>query len=278
MRFGIDLVNFGAFRDPRAVMKVARVAEEAGWDGLFLWDHLSFAWGPSSGDPWISLSAAATCTERLLLGTTITPVARRRPHVLAQTLATLDLLAPGRVLLGAGLGGVEREFTAFGEEAGARLRAAKLDEGLEAISALLSGGPVTRRGEHVTVDGVTLVDEADAPRSRIPIWIGGESPAALRRAARWDGWVATGTALDGSVRMTIGPQEFAEKLGALREARDPTLPPAEAALLAYSEPGEVTLVRSYEAAGVDWWLEVIQERRGSVDQLLERVGAGPTTD
>ena len=116
-----------------------------------------------------------------MLGTGVTPVARRRPHVVAHQLATLEQLAPGRVLFGAGLGGGRGEFERFGEDEGEHARAALLDEGLDVIRALLSGDEVNHRGEHFVVDRVTL----DPKPGRIPIWIGGmsEQGARARRSA-----------------------------------------------------------------------------------------------
>src|SRR5215213_9738968 len=87
----------------------------------------------------ISLSAVAVCTTRLKIGTAITPLARRRPQVVANALGSLDLLSGGRVIFGAGLGGVTEEFTAFGEPGAAKERAAMLDEGLAVLDRLWSG-------------------------------------------------------------------------------------------------------------------------------------------
>jgi len=129
MRYGIEVVTLGACAAPRSVVALAQAAEAAGWDGLFVWDHLGFVWGAPSADPWVTLAAAAQATRRLRRGTAVTPLPRRRPQVLASTVATLDLLSGGRVIFGAGLGGVPREFTAFGESADARQRAQRLDEG-----------------------------------------------------------------------------------------------------------------------------------------------------
>src|SRR5512132_2148741 len=81
---GICLANIGSFADPRVAVRFARAAEANGWDGVFVWDHLAFVWGPPAADPWITLAAIASSTERVRLGTMVTPVARRRPHVLAQ--------------------------------------------------------------------------------------------------------------------------------------------------------------------------------------------------
>src|ERR687890_1145335 len=156
MHYGIVTANLGEYADPRVVVRVAQVAEEAGWEAFFVWDHLGFVWGSPSSDPWISLSAVAVSTTRLKLGTAITPLARRRPHVVANALGSLDLLSGGRMIFGAGLGGVKVEFTGFGEPGAAKERAAMLDEGLEILDGLLSGQTVTHHGQHYDVENVSL--------------------------------------------------------------------------------------------------------------------------
>lgn len=156
MHYAIDIVPFGEYADPRVIVRMAVAAENAGWDGVFIWDHLGYVWGAPSADPWVTLAACAQATTRIKLGPAVTPLARHRPHLLAATLANLDILSGGRVIFGAGLGGVEKEFSAFGEPADARVRAEKLDEGLELIDRLLSGEPVTHIGSHYTADSIQL--------------------------------------------------------------------------------------------------------------------------
>ena len=148
MRYGIVMSNLDDYADPRLAIRLARAAEEAGWEAFFVWDHLGFVWGSPSSDPWISLSAVAISTTHLKLGTAITPLARRRPQVVANALASLDLLSRGRVIFGAGLGGVAEEFTAFGEPDDAKERARILDEGLMVLDRLWSGEPLTHHGQH----------------------------------------------------------------------------------------------------------------------------------
>jgi alkanesulfonate monooxygenase SsuD/methylene tetrahydromethanopterin reductase-like flavin-dependent oxidoreductase (luciferase family) len=108
VRYGIEITNLGDYADPRAVVRLARRAEASGWEGLFVWDHLGFVWGAPTGDPWIIFSAVAASTARLTLGTAVTPLPRRRVQVVANELATLDLLSGGRAVFGAGIGGVRR--------------------------------------------------------------------------------------------------------------------------------------------------------------------------
>ena len=262
MRYGICLANIGTYADPRTAVRVARAAEASGWDGLFSWDHLGFVWGPPSADPWVTLAAIASATDRIRVGTAITPVARRRPHVLAHQVATLDVLSAGRVIFGAGLGGAASEFSKFGEADDAKVRAEMLDEGLEILRALWSGEEVLHRGKHYTVDGVTL-----APRpvqQRVPIWIGGNRGPSLRRASRWDGWCADSADPTG---MTLSPDDVAR--GIARIGREGNF---DVAVLGQNDAADPA---AYEAAGATWWLENVHDRRGSLAEMVALVEAGP---
>jgi probable F420-dependent oxidoreductase len=273
MRYGIVMANLGEYANPSVAVRLAQVAEEAGWEAFFVWDHLGFVWGSPSSDPWISLSAVAVSTTHLKLGTAITPLARRRPQVVANALASLDLLSGGRIIFGAGLGGMAEEFTAFGEPGAAKDRARMLDEGLAVLNRLWSGEPLTHHGQHYDVENVSLAP-LPLQRPRIPIWIGGESPPALRRAARWDGWLAPATSPDGSPIMAKGPERIAEMVAEIQRHRAADTP-FEVAVDGYSEPGDPTLPRAYEAAGATWWLESIQGMRGPLEEMIARVEAGP---
>jgi alkanesulfonate monooxygenase SsuD/methylene tetrahydromethanopterin reductase-like flavin-dependent oxidoreductase (luciferase family) len=264
VKFGVHVTNLGTYSDPRAVVRLAEATESSGWDALFVWDHLAFVWDTPSADPWVTLAAVATSTERILVGTGVTPVARRRPHVLAHEIATLATLSSDRFVFGAGLGGVEHEFGAFGEPMEARERAAMLDEGLDVIKALLAGERVSYEGLHYRVDEVAL---HTAPERGVPIWIGGRSTRALERAARFDGWFAASC---DERRMTMSPNDVraaVERIG--RE------PPFDVAVEGYSEPGEHELYEAYARAGVTWWFEELHDRRGDADAMLARVEAGP---
>lgn len=265
MRYGLLAANVGAYSDPRNVVRLAQTAERAGWESLLIWDHLGFVWGPPAADPWVTLAAVAASTSNLLVGTGITPVPRRRPHVLAHQVATLDLLSGGRVFFGAGLGGVPSEFTAFGEEDDPRIRAEKLDEGLDLLRRLWSGQRVEHRGRHYQANDVTL---APPPvQQPVPIWIGGNSTRARARAARFDGWFADTSTAE---QMSVTPDELRE-LAAHLPARDGF----DVVVHGYSDQVDP---RTYEAAGATWWLEDIHDRRASFDALLRLVEAGPTVN
>jgi alkanesulfonate monooxygenase SsuD/methylene tetrahydromethanopterin reductase-like flavin-dependent oxidoreductase (luciferase family) len=273
MRYGIVTANLGEYADPRVAVRLAVAAEAAGWEAFFVWDHLGFVWGAPSGDPWVILSAVAASTTRLKLGLSLTPLARRRPHVVANAMTSLDLLSGGRAIFGAGLGGVPDEFTAFGESDEATRRAAMLDEGLMILDGLWSDETVSHRGQYYAVEGVSLAP-LPLQRPRIPIWIGGESPPALRRAARWDGWLAPATSHDGTPTMAKSPKRIAEMVAEVGRHRT-TDAPFEVAVDGYSEAGDPTLARAYGAAGATWWLESIHDVRGPLDEMMARVNACP---
>ena len=173
-RRGIFVAPFGELSDVRALAALAARAEEAGFDGFFVWDHVRYS--PPSlpvADPWVALTAVALATSRVRIGPLVTPVSRRRPHKLARETATLDRLSGGRLVLGAGLGGDNHgEFEDFGEVTDPRERARLLDDGL----SLLEG---------------YWRDFAPPPvqQPRIPVWLAARYPnrRPVRRAARWDG-------------------------------------------------------------------------------------------
>jgi probable F420-dependent oxidoreductase len=262
MQCGLLVANVGSYSDPRNVVQLALAAESAGWESLLIWDHLGFVWGPPAADPWVTLAAVAASTSTLIVGTGITPVPRRRPQVLAHQVATLDVLSGGRVVFGAGLGGVPSEFIAFGEEDAPRVRAEKLDEGLDVLRRLWSGERVEHRGRHYQVNGVTL---APPPvQQPIPIWIGGNSARARARAARFDGWFADTSTAE---QMSVMPDELAELA-----ARLPVGDGFDVVVHGYSDQVDP---RTYEAVGTTWWLEDIHDRRGPFDELLRLVEAGP---
>jgi alkanesulfonate monooxygenase SsuD/methylene tetrahydromethanopterin reductase-like flavin-dependent oxidoreductase (luciferase family) len=266
MRHAVCLANIGTYADPRAAVQVAERAEAGGWDGIFVWDHLAFVWGPPAADPWTTLAAIAASTQRLLLGTAVTPVARRRPQVLANQVATLDVLSGGRVILGAGLGGSPSEFAKFGEPTDAKVRASMLDEGLDVIRQLWSGEEVTHHGAHYTVDAVKL---APTPlQDHLPIWIGGNRGPSQRRAARWDGWIPDTGYPPGH---GATPEDVAAGIDGIHRARDAG-EPFDVAVL--GERGKSDPA-AYEQAGATWWLENLHDERGSPDEVLTLVAAGP---
>ena len=146
-----------------------------------------------------------------------------------------------------------------------------LDEGLPVLDRLLSGEMVTHHGRFYDFENVAL---ARLHRPRIPMWIGGESRRALRRAARWDGWLAPTTSPDGTPIMDKDPGRIAEMVAEIRRHRT-TDAPFAVAVDGYSDPGDPTLPQAYEAAGATWWLESIHGMRGPLEERMARVEAGP---
>ncbi|HXH79812.1 LLM class flavin-dependent oxidoreductase [Nocardioides sp.] len=193
-RRGLFVAPFDPLADPRVIGDLAAAAEAAGWDGFFVWDHLQYGERVEAiADVWTCCAAVAMRTERLLFGSMVTPLARRRPQVLARQAASLAVLSGGRFVLGLGLGDDwVGEFSAFGDESVPQVRGAMLDEGLEVLTSLLSGAPTDHDGAHYAARDVRF-----QPAPAVPIWLAGRfgNRAPVRRAARYDGFFVIG--LDG---------------------------------------------------------------------------------
>lgn len=244
MRYGLTLPPFDELADPATLMALAREVEDVGWDGMFLWDHLRHRPPVTDvADPWIALAAVAAVTERITIGPMVTPLARRRPHIVAKQTTTLDHLSRGRLVLGVGLGldGSGRELSAFGEEMDDRRRAGMLDESLDIVTQLWSGDQVTYRGEHYLVDDTSFLPRP-IQRPRIPIWLAARWPRRrpLLRAARWDGLFPI---------ELESPDQLAEALSVVLDVRG-DLDGFDVALHAY--PGVDPT--PWAAAGATWWL------------------------
>ncbi|WP_024286459.1 LLM class flavin-dependent oxidoreductase [Cellulomonas sp. KRMCY2] len=268
MRFGIEIVPFGPYTDPRNVVEIAVAAEHAGWDAISVWDHANFFGGV--GDPWVTLTAVATATSRLRLVTAVSPVPRYRPHLLARTLCALDTLSAGRVTLGAGLG-VPWDLDSTGDGADDRTRAAMADEALDLIGRWYAGETVTHTGTHYRADAVQ-VSPPGVQLPRLPVWIGGLSRAALRRAARWDGWIVP--AIDENQDVTLTPEQLAADVAYLSAQRR-TDAPFDVAVDGTTVAGEAGRSVEYAEAGATWWFESLFGLRGSHAEMVERAAAGP---
>ncbi len=271
MHYGIEVVPFGQFGDPKVVIQFARAAEEAGWEGIWVWDHILFPYG--AGDPWVILSAVAASTERLKIITGVSPLPRYHVPVLARMLTSLDILSRGRVIFGTGLG-IDYEFSQVGEPGDPKIRAGMLDEGLELLTKLWSGNPVTHKGTYYTITDFTHVPTpVQAP---IPVWIGGESKPALQRAAQWDGWII-GT-INEKCEIIRSPEKLAEEIVYIQKYRKSD-EPFDVAIDGVTKPNKKDreLVRQYERAGATWWFEGIFGLRGSEEEMLNRIKAGPPT-
>jgi alkanesulfonate monooxygenase SsuD/methylene tetrahydromethanopterin reductase-like flavin-dependent oxidoreductase (luciferase family) len=192
VRWGLSISLSEELADPRTLATVASAAERAGWDGVFVWDHLWNRTLRPFADPFVTLAAIAMATDRVSIGTMVTALPRRRPQLVAQSTTSLDRLSGGRMVLGLGLG-VDSygEYSVFDEPAvDDRARAAALDVGIDLLGPMLAGEPVTgAAGRVTTLSGVQ--------QPRVPIWIAGRAglSAGPRRVQRH---AAEGLALVGA--------------------------------------------------------------------------------
>jgi alkanesulfonate monooxygenase SsuD/methylene tetrahydromethanopterin reductase-like flavin-dependent oxidoreductase (luciferase family) len=270
MRSGVFVPLFDELAQPGTVLRLALEAEEAGWHGVFVWDHVRWREPVLAvADPWITLAAVATATERVRLGPMVTPLARRRPVKVARETATLDRLSGGRLTLGVGLGGDEfaSEFSVTGEELDQRRRARMLDESLGILTAAWSGEPVHHRGEHYTVDGMRFLPRP-VQRPGVPVWVAGfyGNPRPLRRAARYQGFIPVNLP---------DPDRFAEIVADLTALR-------RAAGAAGTQPYDVVAVlppgcdpAPYATAGATWWLVEFPAEAATVDLVRAVIRDGP---
>ena len=188
MLHALHVAPFGELAEPSVLVDLATAAEEHGWDAVYLWDHVyrDPARTTVIGDAWVSMAAMITATERIWTGPLVTPLARRRPHVVARQSVALDRLSGGRFVMGLGLG-VDRggELSRFGELTDAVARGDQLDEGAELLLAFWSGEPVTFDGRYFTADGVQF-RPGPVRGARMPLWFAarGDARRPLRRAAR----------------------------------------------------------------------------------------------
>ena len=255
-------VSIPPFTDPGAILRLATDAEEAGWDGVFLWDHLR--WSPETRldvhDPWVLLGAIASQTERVTLGTMVTPLSRRRPWIVAKEITTLDHLSGGRAVLGVGLGApADADFGDFGDVSDDRGRAEILDDALSLVDKLLRGGPVVHAGPHFTVDSELLPVPVQQPRP--PIWVAGVAPSRrpLARARQWDGFVPIGSPF-------LTPDQLVDYVGADAPAGWDLVAP-----WAPGVPGD-----EYADAGATWLIDSTWPGEEWYDEFAARIRSGPT--
>jgi alkanesulfonate monooxygenase SsuD/methylene tetrahydromethanopterin reductase-like flavin-dependent oxidoreductase (luciferase family) len=282
MRYAINVPNFGDYADPATFVRLAHEAETAGWDGFFVWDHILVErdWGVPLADPWILLSAAASVTSRIRLGPMVAPLPRRRPWVVARQAVTLDHLSEGRLVLGVGLGmPAEAEFAAFGEDPSPRVRADKLDEALAIVEGLGSGETFSHAGTHYQLEPMRFLP-ASRQRPRIPVWVAGWWPhrAAFQRAARWDGVFPASTVTE-ETGQPIPTDELNAILHTVRDARGERGLEGFDVMVGGGTPAEAALAEEvigpYREAGVTWWSEGLNGWRGSLEEMEERLRAGP---
>ena len=275
MRYGF-IVTSG---DPLTVARLAREAEEAGWDGVFYWDAISVGDGMEIHDPWVVIAAMAMTTNRVRLGAMLTPPARRRPWKLAREAASLDHLSNGRLVLPVGLGALDDGgFGKVGEPTGRRIRAEKLDESLRILTGLWSGEPFSFRGEHYTVDEMTFRPRP-VQRPRVPIWPVGAWPSrkSMDRALRYDGLLAARAGGNAGE-----PGLTPEDVRAMRRYAEENRPHGSPfdIVCEGETPGDdpgyaASLVRPLAEAGATWWIEAPWSSPNEPEDLGRRIAEGP---
>jgi alkanesulfonate monooxygenase SsuD/methylene tetrahydromethanopterin reductase-like flavin-dependent oxidoreductase (luciferase family) len=270
VRFGVFLPPFEEFADPRKVMALATAAEEAGWDGFFLWDHMLARPGMAVADAWVTMAAVATVTTRIRLGALVTPLPRRRPWVLARQMATLDQLSAGRLIAGIGLGDDGwKEFSSFGDQAEPVARGEMLDESLELLQRFLGGDAVRFQGRHYSVDTSPLLPMPH--QDPLPIWGAVRWPnrKPLVRIARLQGcfpiFPGSGAPPPPDPADIVAIRSALEDLGC-----SPAMDIAIRCALFLEDPSGVPeTVAVLERAGVTWILEAIAP--GDEPETVERV-------
>jgi probable F420-dependent oxidoreductase len=205
MRIGVSLPNVGLDHGKEMVLPVAEAADRLGFHSVWAAHHVTLPYERASRypyghsgtevamspgmqwlDPMVTLSMVAAVTERVRLGTSVLVLPYRNPVNLAAEAAAIDVLSDGRFVLGVGAGWMEEEFRALGIDPAER--GARTDEHIEVLRALWTEDPARFEGRFTRFDGLVL---ATTPRTEggPPIWVGGNTRVALRRALRLgDGW------------------------------------------------------------------------------------------
>ena len=275
MKFGIYAPNFGnTFGNPKLITKLAIEAEKSGWDGFFLWDHIINTEGfPNTVDPFIALTSVAENTEKIHIGTTVTPITRRRPWKLARETVTLDILSEGRLILGIGLGGPS-EFSLMNEETNLRIMAKMADEHLEILNGLWSGEDFSYAGKYYKIDKVKFLPRP-VQKPRIKIWGAGTWPkkGPFKRAAKLDGVIP----LSGDYRNPLTPDDYRNMIEYMKKhgLRYP-YDIVEISFDATKSNDKQRTILDFQDAGVNWWLELVSDWNGSYEIIKDIIMQGPS--
>lgn len=281
MKYGLSFPNGGPCGDARTLGELACLAEDSGWDGVFLEDYIVWQGHQDvpTYDPWIALAAMAMQTKRIRLGTMVTPPSRRRPWKLAREAVTLDHLSGGRVILGVGLGDtnttMDVSFSPFGEVTDDKKRAKMVNESLEILDGLWSGEPFSFHGEYFHIDEVTFLPRP-IQQPRIPIWIGGvyRKLGAMQRAARWDG-----ACLYKLTNGDFTPDEIRDIKSYVEQHRSVQTGAYDIASGGRSRDEDWdkdrALIKSLGEAGMTWWVEYAPPEIGGIEEVRAYTARGP---
>ena len=275
MKFGVYAPNFGdSFGNPKLLTSLAIEAEESGWDGFFLWDHIVYTdeGYPDMVDPFIALASVADNTEKIHLGTTVTPLSRRRPWKLARETVTLDLLSGGRLILGVGLGG-SSENALMNEETKLKRMAEMADEHIEILEGLWSGKEFSYTGRHYRMEEVRFLPRP-IQRPRIKMWGAGTWPkkGPFRRAARLDGVIPLST----DYRNPLTPEDYSNIIGYMK--RQGLSLPYDIVKIGFNYPmdNRTKIIQDFQDVGVNWWLELLSDWTGDYETIRNIIAKGPS--
>ena len=280
MRYGFVV----PYADSREFAELAVVGEQHGWDGIFTWEAVFGV------DAWVSLAAAAMLTERIRLGTLLTPVPRVRPWDLASKVGTVERLSNGRVILGAGLGALHEGWTAFEADEGRRVRAEKLDEGLAIYDGLMRGQPFAYDGKHYSAQPTDFMLPAPpVQQPRPPVWVvgaqvvGRDRQPSLARAARWDGLLPQiisptdrdkPTTVESLAEIVALTRVEREQAGLPWEGYDVVLEADSYGEFVTTEPKDPA---AWAEAGATWWIESwwsLERGTAGLAELRRRIESG----
>lgn len=263
--------------DARRAAELAQRAEQSGWDGFFVWEPV---WGI---DAWVCLAAAAMVTERIRLGTMLTPLSRMRPWKLASETVAVDHLSGGRVNLSVGLGATDTGFDAFGEETDRKTRAELLDEGLDILTGLWKGQPFSYDGKHYKLRASNFMPPPPpVQQPRIPIWVVGAWPRekSMQRVLRYDGVLPMSLPTGGQAGQ-VDPDGLRQMKAYIQERR--TLDTPFDYVIEGTTPGKERqkaqdILGPWIEAGATWWIEAMWQVGGGKDgkrKIEQRLDQGP---
>jgi alkanesulfonate monooxygenase SsuD/methylene tetrahydromethanopterin reductase-like flavin-dependent oxidoreductase (luciferase family) len=272
MKYGFVLPGASA----PELLEQAILAEQADWDGVFAWETAYAV------EPWTLLSAIAQRTERIRLGTMLTPLPWRRPWKLASQVMTLDQLSNGRVILAVGTGATDAALGTTGEETDTRIRAERMDDAIDLMRGLWEGR-LKFDGKHYSIDLSVRADglknTAQLVQSRVPIWVVGAwpRPKSMRRVLKCDGLLPL--VLEDKDWRHATPDDIRAMRSWL--ADNGARPDLEIIAEGETQPdgSGPEMVKPLAEAGCSWWLEtrwMLEGDHADVQrQVRERIAAGP---
>ena len=266
MKFGIVMPP----EDAQSIVNFAIAAEKAGWDGFFVSE------GMWSVDAWVCLTAAAMRTEKICLGTLLSPLSCMRPWKLATQAATLDQLSNGRVIISIGMGALDTGFAEFGEVLALKTRAELVDEGLHIMKALWRGEPFMHQGKHYSLDLSSHDIKVPSPvqNPRIPIWAvaAWPRPKSMRRVLQCDGIVPIIKPKDKPER-PVHPEDILP-IKAWLEARRAETHPFDIVIEGQTPGSDLdkahAILQPWQEAGATWWIESIWDDPAAREDRLRQ--------